>query len=254
MKGVVLAGGSGTRLLPLTKIANKHLLPVYDKSMVMYPLNTLIDAGIRDIMIVSGRGHAGQFLELLGSGEDLILEKWTDFGVKLSYSVQEKAGGIAEALGLCKRFVRGDDDVAVILGDNVFEDKFNFNDFGKKGEKARVYFKAVPDPENFGVPKFDMSGSLIDIIEKPKRGESPSDLAQTGLYLYDNSVFDIISELVPSLRGELEITDVNRAYLKMRKLDFRIVRGAWIDAGTSFESLYEASTFVRSKRDKEQEG
>ena len=232
MKGVILAGGTGTRLLPLTKVTNKHLLPVYDKPMIYYPLNTLIQAGITDIMIVSGRGHAGHFLELLGSGKD--------FGVKLSYAIQEKAGGIAEALGLARDFVDGD-NICVILGDNVFEDVIDIRDF-KAG--AMIYIKHVPDPKRFGVVTLK-GDKVVRVVEKPKVPET--DWAVTGLYVYDSNVFEMISKLKPSGRGELEITDVNNAYIRSGKMEARRVKGFWTDAGT-FESLYRATTLVRDKK------
>lgn len=231
MKGIILAGGTATRLMPLTKVTNKHLLPVYNKPMIFYPLKTLTDAGIKDIMIVSGRTHCGHFLELLGSGKE--------FGINLTYAVQEESGGIAQALGLCKNFA-GENNIAVILGDNIFFDTFNFSDFR---EGARVYLKEVNDPQRFGVAGID-NGKLIGIIEKPKNWGGGPGLAVTGLYLYDADVFNIIRCLKPSGRGELEITDVNNEYIKQRKIDYRIVKEEWTDAGT-FDSLYTASTIVR---------
>lgn len=246
MKGIILCGGNGTRLFPLTKVTNKHLLPVYNKPMIYYPLNTLIKSGIKEIMIVSGRHHCGHFLELLGSGED--------FGVKLSYTVQDKAGGIAHALGLCKGFIDGN-DIACILGDNIFEQSFNLSNFR---EGARIYLKRVENPERFGVAKFDIKTIplnnlrekeewiLREIIEKPDIDKIPSNYAVTGLYLYDNSVFDIISCLKPSSRGELEITDVNNNYIKEGKMEHEVVTGFWTDAG-GYESLYRATTYIRNK-------
>jgi glucose-1-phosphate thymidylyltransferase len=231
MKGIILAGGTGSRLDPCTKVTNKHLLPVYNKPMIMYPLQTLMDAGIRDIMIVSGRGHAGHFLELLGSGQHL--------GLRLQYAVQEKAGGIAEALGLTEDFADGE-AVAVILGDNIYELPQDLSEFKSGG---RIYLKKVSDPHRFGVVEFD-GERVVRIIEKPK--EPPSDAAVTGLYVYDARVYSIIKTLKPSGRGELEITDVNNAYLDLGELDFRIVEGEWTDAGT-FESLYRAATLARKK-------
>jgi glucose-1-phosphate thymidylyltransferase len=230
MKGVILAGGSGVRLSPLTRVTNKHLLPIYNKPMIHYPLSTLVNAGIEEIVIISGKGHAGHILELLGDG--------SEFGASLSYAIQEKSGGIAQALGLAKRF-SNKHDVAVILGDNIFSDKFDFSDFR---EGARVYLKEVPDPERFGVAKIH-NDKLISIEEKPNI--PLSNLAVTGLYLYDSNVFDIINCLKPSLRGELEITDVNNQYIRDRKIDYKIIDGFWSDAGTH-DSLYRASTFVRN--------
>ena len=228
-KGVILAGGTGSRMMPLTKVTNKHLLPVYDEPMIYYPLKTLIKAGIKDILIVSGRGHAGHFLELLGSGKE--------FGVKLSYAIQEKAGGIAQALQIAEEFVDGD-DVCVILGDNIFEDKINVGDF--KGG-ARIYIKKVDNPQRFGVVTL-RGGKVVKVVEKPEVPES--DWAVTGLYVYDSDVFKIIPTLKPSGRGELEITDVNNHYIEAGKMDAKKVNGFWSDAGT-FESLHKASTLVR---------
>lgn len=231
MLGIILAGGTGTRLLPLTKLVNKHLLPIFDKHMIMYPLQTLIDAQITEIMIVSGRENAGQFLQMLGSGKD--------FGVNLYYAVQESPSGIAGALALCERFA-GNDNIAVILGDNVHEDKFDFSDFI---EGARLYLKEVDDPERFGVAKI-RNNRLISIEEKPKIPQS--NLAVTGLYLYDKHVFNIIDCLRPSTRGELEISDVNNSYIKDGRIDYEIIKGFWSDAGT-FSSLFKASEFIRNK-------
>ncbi len=233
ISGIILAGGSGSRLFPLTRLINKHILPVYNVPMICHPLNTLISAGIKQIMIVSGREHAGQFLQMLGSGEEM--------GIELFYTVQEKPAGIAQALGLCERFANKD-NIVVILGDNIFgsENKFDFSNFR---EGARVYIKEVSNPEMFGVAELDDSGRLIEIIEKPAKPKS--NFAITGLYLYDNRVFDIISCLRPSGRSELEITDVNNEYIKMGNIDYEIVRGYWSDAGT-FESLYRATTFIRN--------
>ena len=237
MKGIILAGGTGSRLFPLTKVTNKHLLPVYDKPMIFYPLMTLVDAGISEIMIVSGRGHAGHFLELLGSG--------IEFGAQLTYEIQEGAGGIAQALGLARRWA-GDDSVTVILGDNIFEDSV------KKAVQsftsgARVFLKEVPDAERFGVA--EVSGNrIVGIEEKPK--EPKSNLAVTGLYIYDSDVFRIIHELKPSGRGELEITDVNNAYILKGAMTFSLLKGFWSDAGT-FDSLLRASVIVQEYRKKQ---
>lgn len=231
INGIILAGGNGSRLGDLTRVTNKHLLPVYDKPMIFYPLQTLIDADIDKIMIVSGRTHAGHFLELLGSGEE--------FGVNLSYTVQESPSGIAGALRLCKRFADGE-NIAVILGDNIFSDTFDFKNFR---EGAKIYLKEVSDPERFGTAKIQ-NDKLISIEEKPKI--PPSNLAVTGLYLYDNNVFDIISCLEPSSRGELEITDVNNQYIRDGKIDYEIIKGFWSDAGT-FQSLFNASAFAKSQ-------
>jgi glucose-1-phosphate thymidylyltransferase len=236
MKGIILAGGTGSRLFPLTKVTNKHLLPVYDKPMICYPLNTLIDAGIDDIMIVSGRGHVGHFLELLGSGSEL--------GVRLSYEIQDGAGGIAQALGLARRWA-ADDAVTVILGDNIFEDciKDAVQSF-KSG--ARIFLKEVPDAQRFGVAEVS-DNRIIGIEEKPKHPKT--NLAVTGLYIYDPAVFGIINELKPSGRGELEITDVNNAYVHKGTMTFSLLSGFWSDAGT-FDSLLHASIQVKEHRNK----
>jgi glucose-1-phosphate thymidylyltransferase len=239
MKGIILAGGYGTRLMPCTKVTNKHLLPVYDKPMILYPLETLIASGIKDIMIVSGTGHAGHFLELLGSGKDM--------GIRLSYAVQEKAGGIAEALGLCEDFA-DKDKIAVILGDNIFTDyeqiKKAVTDFSSQEKGAKILIKEVPDPKRFGVAQLD-GDKVIGIEEKP---EAPkSNFAVTGFYCYDGEVWDIIKNLKPSGRGELEITDVNNYYLSSSVLTYEMYRGDWTDAGT-FESLLRASNLVASKQ------
>jgi len=236
MKGVILAGGTGSRLFPLTKITNKHLLPVYDKPMICYPLNTLINAGINDILIVSGRGHVGHFLELLGSGSDI--------GIKLSYEIQEGAGGIAQALGLAQRW-SNNDSVTVILGDNIFEDpiKDAVQSF-KSG--ARIFLKEVKDAQRFGVA--EVTGNhIIGIEEKPQQPKS--NLAVTGLYIYDNKVFTIIRDLKPSGRGELEITDVNNAYIRKGAMTFTKLHGFWSDAGT-FDSLLRAGVIVQQYRKK----
>jgi len=229
MKGVVLAGGTGSRLFPLTKVTNKHLLPVWDKPMIFYPLNTLISMGIDDIMIVSSNEHCGHVLQLLGSGRD--------FGARFSYEIQDKVGGIAHALGLAEKFANKE-NVAVILGDNIFEDKFDISSFSSG---AKLFLKEVENSERFGVAEIQ-DNKLINIEEKPK--EPKSRLAVTGLYAYDNNVFDIIKTLNPSGRGELEITDVNNAYLKKGLVDYSFVMGSWTDAGT-FESLYRANSIAK---------
>ncbi len=236
MKGVILAGGTGSRLYPLTKVTNKHLLPVYDKPMIYYPLQTLIDAGIKDIMIVSGRGHAGHFLELLGSG--------AEFGVKFTYEIQDHAGGIAQALSLAEDFA-DNDNITVILGDNIFQD--NIKDAVQSFENgAHIFLKSVPDAHRFGVAEVDEeNGSVIGIEEKP--AQPKSDLAVTGLYIYSNDVFDVVKTLKPSGRGELEITDVNNHYISKSQMKFSMLDGSWSDAGT-FESLLRASIMVRDNK------
>jgi glucose-1-phosphate thymidylyltransferase len=231
MKGVILAGGTGSRLYPLTKVTNKHLLPVYDRPMIFYPIQTLVDAGIKEIMIVSGRGHAGHFLELLGSGADL--------GVKFTYEIQEEAGGIAQALGLAESFA-DDEDVAVILGDNIFQDNIKADVASFKGG-AKIFLKKVPDAHRFGVAELN-GDKVIGIEEKPR--EPKSSFAVTGLYIYSNNVFKIIKTLKPSARGELEITDVNNYFVNNGTMEYRILDGFWSDAGT-FESLLRAGLLIQ---------
>jgi len=231
MKGVILAGGTGSRLYPLTKVTNKHLLPVYDKPMIYYPMETLINAGIKDIMIVSGRGHAGHFVELLGSG--------VEHGVHFTYEIQEKAGGIAQALSLAKDFVDGD-SVTVILGDNIFQDNIK-EDVANFNGGAKIFLKEVSDAHRFGVAELK-GEKVIGIEEKPK--EPKSNFAVTGLYMYDSEVFDAIKTLKPSGRGELEITDVNNYYINKGMMEYGILEGFWSDAGT-FESLLRAGMMVK---------
>lgn len=237
MKGVILAGGLGTRLRPLTNITNKHLLPVYDKPMILYPLETLRHSGITDIMIVCGREHAGHFMQFLGSGKD--------FGVHLSYALQDRNnGGIADALSYTETFAE-DGPIAVILGDNIFENDFKKAVHTFKGGTT-VFFKKVKDPKRFGVPVFSKDGKkLVRVEEKPKKPKSS--YAQTGFYIFDTSVFSIIKTLKPSVRGELEMTDAINHFVRKGDVSFAFVRGAWLDAGT-FESLYTASAFVRGKK------
>ncbi|KPL01319.1 MAG: spore coat protein [candidate division Zixibacteria bacterium SM23_73_3] len=234
MKGVILAGGLGKRLYPLTKITNKHLLPVYDKPMIFYPLQTLINAGIDDILIVTGGNHAGDFLRLLGNGKE--------FGLKhLNYTYQEGEGGIAEALGLTEHF-SDYEKLVVVLGDNIIEGHVAeaVKDFRKQKEGAKILLKEVPDPERFGVPEI-VDGKIVRIEEKPKVPKSK--YAVIGIYMYDAKVFDIIRTLKPSDRGELEITDVSNAYIREGKMTYEILEGWWSDAGT-FESLLRTSTLV----------
>ena len=234
MKGIILAGGLGTRLYPLSKITNKHLLPVYDKPMIYYPLQTLINAGIEDIMIVTGGNNAGDFLRLLGNGKE--------FGLKdISYTYQEGEGGIAEALGLCEHFA-DEESVIVMLGDNIIEGNIKkaAADFEKQKKGAKILLKEVQDPERFGVPQL-RGNKVIHIDEKPKKPKSK--YAVIGIYMYDAAVFDIIKTLKPSARGELEITDVNNHYIGDGSMTYEILDGWWTDAGT-FESLLRASTLV----------
>ena len=234
MKGVILAGGLGTRLFPLTKITNKHLLPVYDQPMIYYPIRTLVNAGIDDIMIVTGGRKSGDFLSLLGNGKD--------FGLKhLNYTYQEGEGGIAEALGLAEHWAQGA-PVCVVLGDNLIERNIvkAANDFRAMERGAKILLKEVHDPERFGVARLD-GERVSEIIEKPK--DPPSNLAVIGIYMYDGRVWDIIRTLEPSDRGELEITDVNNWYIRDGSMSFEVLEGWWTDAGT-FESLFSATKLV----------
>lgn len=235
MKGVILAGGLGTRMLPLTKITNKHLLPVYDRPMIYFPIQTLVDAGITEIVVVTGGHYAGDFLNLLGNGKA--------FGLKrINYAYQEGEGGIADALRLAREFT-GDDSICVILGDNILENsiKAHVDQFKGQGKGAKILLKEVHDPQRFGVAEVDKSGKVLSIVEKPK--EPKSNLAVIGVYMYDSHVYEIISTLKPSARGELEITDVNNAYLSEGTLTSSTIEGWWTDAGT-FPSLYRASRLV----------
>ncbi|MDZ7859875.1 MAG: sugar phosphate nucleotidyltransferase [Candidatus Krumholzibacteriota bacterium] len=234
MKGVILAGGLGSRLLPLTKITNKHLLPVYNKPMIFYPIKSLINAGIKDILLVTGGNNAGDFLRLLGNGKD--------FGLKhIDYTYQEGEGGIADALKLAEYFAGGE-KICVILGDNIIEKNFQnaVKDFKKQKKGAKILLKEVPDPERFGVPVID-GDKVLRIEEKPKKPKSK--YAVTGIYMYDNSVFDIARSLKPSERGELEITDVNNIFIERGEMTWDVLNGWWTDAGT-FESLHRASMLV----------
>lgn len=234
MKGIVLAGGLGTRLNPLTKVTNKHLLPVYNQPMIYYPIQTLINAGIDDIMIVTGGNSAGDFLKLLGNGKE--------FGLKhLNYTYQEGEGGIADALSLCEHFA-DDEPICVVLGDNIIEKNIRqaAEDYKKQGKGAKILLKKVHDPNRFGVPELD-GDKVLQIEEKPEKPKS--DYAVIGIYFYDETVFDIIKTLVPSNRGELEITDVNNHYINRGEMTWNELEGWWTDAGT-FESLLHATNLV----------
>jgi glucose-1-phosphate thymidylyltransferase len=234
MKGVILAGGLGTRLHPLTKVTNKHLLPVYDKPMIYYPIQTLINAGIDDILIVTGGNNAGDFLKLLGNGKE--------FGLKhINYTYQEGEGGIAEALRLADFFASGE-KICVVLGDNIIEKNIRraVKNFQKQERGAKILLKEVPDPERFGVPEL-REDRIVRIEEKPK--EPKSQYAVIGIYLYDSEVFNITKILKPSRRGELEITDVNNQYIEKGLMTWDILEGWWTDAGT-FESLLRANQLV----------
>jgi glucose-1-phosphate thymidylyltransferase len=238
MKGIILAGGLGSRLRPLTKVTNKHLLPIYDKPMIYYPLETLCRAGIDEIMIVTGGNSAGDFLRLLGNGRDFGLHD-------IYYTYQEGEGGIAEALKLCEHFAESD-QVVVILGDNIIEDDISpyVRRFAEQPSGARILLKEVADPERFGVPEL-IDDRIVRIEEKPAFPKSS--YAVTGIYMYDSRVFEYCKGLKPSARGELEITDVNNAYIEAGNLYYDVLEGWWTDAG-QFESLFHATQLVAAKR------
>ena len=234
MRGIILSGGSGTRLQPLTKITSKQLLPVYNKPMIYYPLNTLIKAGIKEILIIVAPERAGDYLNLLGSGKQ--------FGVKFTYEIQDKPKGLAEAFLIGENFI-DDQDVAMILGDNIFEDDFS-HDLSSFQGGAKVFAKKVKDPHRFGVVKFNNNSKAEKIIEKPKKWIS--DYVVTGLYVYDSRVVEVAKSIKPSDRGELEITDVNNWYLSKSELEVAKVKGKWLDAGTH-DSLLEAQNIAKEK-------
>jgi glucose-1-phosphate thymidylyltransferase len=238
MKGIILAGGAGSRLSPLTKITNKHLLPVYDKQMIHYPLETLRKSGIKEILIVSGPGHAGQFLELLGSGYEE--------GLDIKYAIQERSLGIAHALWVAKKFAEGE-DIVVILGDNIFEETIEEDIKSFKGG-AKIFLKKVKNPQDFGIANIK-DEQILEIVEKPK--EPKSDFAVVGLYIYDKKVFEHLNKLTYSDRNELEITDLNNLYLKDNSLSYKKLSGYWIDAGT-IEGLYKSSELIRNVKIKEE--
>lgn len=238
IKGVILAGGKGTRLLPITKVVGKHFMPVGDKAIIHYPIFTLKKAGIKDILIVCGDEHTDQYVKLLGSG--------AEFGVNLYYTIQIEPLGIAHGLGLAKSFAEGN-PVALILGDNIFGDDLSgaVKKFSKKEKGSLVILKQVSDPERFGVASFNKNGTIKNIVEKPKKPDT--NWAVTGFYLYDNRVFDIIKNLKPSARGEYEITDVNNFYIKEGTMDHFKAKKFWVDAGT-FESLHLANVLIRKQK------
>ena len=237
MKGVVLGGGLGTRLNPLTKVTNKHLLPIYNKPMIYYPIETLVGAGIRDILIVTGGKNAGDFLRLLGNGREFGLNH-------INYTYQEGEGGIAAALSLAEFFADGE-PICVVLGDNIIENSIApyVENFKKQRSGARILLKQVEDPTRFGVP--EIQGTKIVCIEE-KPSVPASNYAVIGIYMYDEAVFEIVKTLKPSARGELEITDVNNHYIRQGKMEYDILDGWWTDAGT-FESLLLASNLVSQK-------
>ena len=235
MKGVVLAGGLGTRLRPLTRITNKHLLPVYNKPMVYYPIEMLVEAGITDILIVTGGTSAGDFLRLIGNGEDFGLSR-------INYAYQKGEGGIAEALGLTRGFV-DNDRVVVVLGDNILQNgiKKGVEAFARQEAGSRIFLKQVEHPWEYGIAEVE-GDKIKRILEKPR--EPPSDLAVIGVYMYPPDVFDVITTLKPSGRGELEITDVNNAYIERGQMEYEVVEGWWLDAGENHEALLKASLTV----------
>ncbi|OGN10081.1 MAG: spore coat protein [Candidatus Yanofskybacteria bacterium RIFCSPHIGHO2_02_FULL_39_10] len=237
MRGIILAGGGGTRLSPLTKITSKQLLPVYNKPMIFYPLDTLLKAGIKEILIIVSPDHPGDFLKLLGSGKE--------FGAKFTYEIQDKPAGLAQAFIIGADFI-GEDNITLILGDNIFEDDFSktIKKFKKGGH---VFAKKVSDPERFGVVKFNKDGKAVKIEEKPKK--FLSSYAITGLYVYDSRVVEVARSLKPSARGELEITDLHNWYLNKGELRVDMVKGEWIDAGT-FDSLLKASNWAKNRLEK----
>jgi glucose-1-phosphate thymidylyltransferase len=235
IKGVVLAGGLGTRLRPLTSITNKHLLPVYNKPMIYYPIEMLVEAGIRDIMIVTGGTSAGDFLRLIGNGEEFGLSR-------INYAYQKSEGGIAEALGLAHEFV-DDDHLIVVLGDNILQNgiKKGVEAFSKQQGGSRIFLKRVDNPQEYGIAEIE-GDKIKRIVEKPQ--DPPSDLAVIGVYMYPPDVFDIIQTLEPSARGELEITDVNNAYIQQGAMEYEIVDGWWLDVGESHQALLQANLTV----------
>lgn len=239
MKGVILAGGTGSRLRPLTYVTNKHLLPVYDRPMIFWSIETMREAGLTDILLISGPNHAGHFLNLLGSGKK--------HGVKLTYEVQDEAGGIAQAMGLAADFA-DNGAVAVLLGDNILQHGVRepVQAFAANPVGAKIFLTQVDHPEWYGIVEMK-ADKVVRIIEKPQPGTEPSHLAVIGLYLYDQTVFDIVKQLKPSARGELEITDVNNAYLDAGKLQHAVLEGWWADAGESFAMYLKAQNLAASK-------
>lgn len=237
MRGIILSGGSGTRLNPLTKVTSKQLLPVYNKPMIMYPLETLLNAGIKDILIIVAPDHAGDYLKLLGSGKE--------YGARFAYEIQDKPEGLAQAFIIGQNFIDGD-NVCMILGDNIFEDNVSESIKNFKSG-AHVFAKEVTDPERFGVVKFDENMNAVKIVEKPQ--EFLSNFALTGLYIFDDRVIEAAKSIKPSDRGELEITDLHNWYLEKNELKVDVIPGEWIDAGT-FESLFKAGELARQKAQK----
>jgi glucose-1-phosphate thymidylyltransferase len=237
MKGIILSGGKGTRLYPLTKVTSKQLLPIYNKPMIFYPLEVLLKAGIKDILVIVAPDHCGDYMKLLGSGKE--------FGCKFTYEIQDEPKGLPEAFIIGESFM-DNESVALILGDNIFENDFT-NAITSFKTGAKIFAKEVEDPERFGVVKFDDTGKALQIVEKPK--EFVSQYAIPGLYIYDNRVVEVAKNLKPSARGELEITDLHNWYLEKGELQVEPITGEWIDAGT-FESLYKATELARKKENK----
>ena len=240
MKGVILAGGTGTRLHPLTRITNKHLLPIYDRPMVTYAIEALVEAGVKELMVVTGGTHAGEFLRLLGNGHEWGIDR-------LQYAYQDRAGGIAEALGLAERFAGGD-RICVMLADNVVEQSLRpaVEAFERQERGARILLAREEDPQHLrhlGVPELGDGGRVVRIVEKPE--DPPSSFAVTGIYFYDADVFDVIPDLEPSGRGELEITDVNNWYVSQGTMEYDVLEGFWGDAGESIDAYYAVNDFVR---------
>ena len=239
MRGVVIAGGRGTRLSPVTKIINKNILPVYDRPMIYYSIEKLVNAGIKDILIVTGTEHAGQFVNLLGSG--------SEFGIRIHYEVQREALGPADAINVARDFAQGE-KIVVIFSDNIIEDEIKkaCNTFRRQKRGAKIFLKEIPDPRRYGVAQ-TKDGKVVKIEEKPKKPKS--NMAVIGLYMYDNKVFDIIDGLKPSKRGEYEVTDLNNEYIKRGEMTYEVINGYWNDAGT-FSALLDASNWAaeRSKK------
>ncbi len=238
MKGIILAGGKATRLRPLTLVTNKHLLPIYNKPMIFYPLEAMVKAGIKDVLIITGPDHSGHFINLLRSGKE--------FGINISYEIQDEAGGLSQAVSLAEDF-SDYGKILVILGDNIFEHNLKkaVSDFEKQEKGAKIFFKEMPNREQYGVPVFDAEKKLLKVEEKPQKPKSP--FAQTGIYMYDCQAFDFIKELKPSGRGELEITDLNNKYIEKGEMTYEIMKGWWVDAGTSFSELLRANMIIAEK-------
>jgi len=244
MKGVILAGGKATRLRPLTWVTNKHLLPIYNKPMIYYALESMVSAGIKDVLITSSPDHCGHFINLLRSGRD--------FGLRLSYAIQEDSGGgIAQAIGLAKDFSQKE-KILVILGDNIFKYSLKkaVSDFDRQPKGAKVFARKMPgDCQQYGVIEVDKNGKVLSIEEKPAKPKS--NLVQTGIYMYDNQVFDFINQQKPSARGEMEVTDLNNFYVKQGSMTCEVIKDWWVDAGTSFDELLRANLLVAKEVNKE---